>query len=773
MCAVAGVVTAIAGPSLLATPADAANSCPNESIRSEQGVAALALPACRAYEQVSPLGAQPYFTAVSPGKTGASENLESVEVVRLGTTAGQQIASADGDRFAYFSSAATSGSLSDGPYYLGTRGVDGWSVQNVMPPQSRETPIACLPFIAAWSSDLSLSILADGWNPNPAQTCGVDEPELVPAEPRSAQNLFLRDNEASTYRLLNTTPSEITPRNATFLAASSDLSHVAFREEAQLTPEAPPLKPENNGNEVTTSDFYIAANGVVRLLTILPSGGAVQGELVEATHVQGINLLRHSPVGLNAVSSDGERVFWQTSTVTANATEPTALYLRLNAGEPSTATGECAASEPTAACTVRLDSVQGGTGEGRPEPRFRFASADGSRAFFTDEQNLTQGSTAAPGKPDLYEYDLQRPEGKRLVDLTADEAEPADVLGVSGIAADGSSIYFVAEGALTPPTSENAHHEHAVSGQPNLYRRQGGVDTYIATLAPGPIGDQCDWGEGPHFTCRTSRVSPDGNFIAFNSIRELTGYDSTPVEPTACIASSFGESGSGAPQACQEVFLYDAGTEGLSCASCSPSGEPPQGPSSIPTVAGLFTFDNTVGYGFSRNLSDGGRIFFDTPSSLLPTDTDGVSDVYEFADGQIHLISSGTSPVPSYFYEASESGNDVFFLTVQPLVRADTDGEMSIYDARVDGGFPEPPEPPVCETECRSAASQASATGSPATPSFAGPEEGPKHPQTPPCKKGFVKKHGKCVKTQSKKHHSKKHHSKKHKRANTNRRAGK
>ncbi len=82
-----------------------------------------------------------------------------------------------------------------------------------------------------------------------------------------------------------------------------------------------------------------------------------------------------------------------------------------------------------------------------------------------------------------------------------------------------------------------------------------------------------------------------------------------------------------------------------------------------------------------RYLSDSGRLFFDSPEALVPQDTDGVENVYEYepagigsctgvsgtfdagVGGCVSLISSGTSSEESAFFDASVSGDDVFFLT--------------------------------------------------------------------------------------------------------------
>ncbi len=66
-----------------------------------------------------------------------------------------------------------------------------------IPPQSTDYSIICLnAYIAAYSPDLSRSVLADGLG-QPGSTnkqgdlrCGSDEPLLVAGEPQGFQNLF-------------------------------------------------------------------------------------------------------------------------------------------------------------------------------------------------------------------------------------------------------------------------------------------------------------------------------------------------------------------------------------------------------------------------------------------------------------------------------------------------------------------------------------------------------------------------------------------------------
>ena len=81
----------------------------------------------------------------------------------------------------------------------------------------------------------------------------------------------------------------------------------------------------------------------------------------------------------------------------------------------------------------------------------------------------------------------------------------------------------------------------------------------------------------------------------------------------------------------------------------------------------------------------------------------------------------------SAFLDASESGNDAFFLTAQPLVASDQDTNFDVYDARVCTsaspcvGSQAPPAPP-CETSraCNPQSTSPPSFGSAASMSPAG-----------------------------------------------------
>jgi hypothetical protein len=635
---VAGLLSA--GALTVAVSSASAEVCPNEGFRTGYSAA---LPDCRAFELVSP-GVQPFF-----GTFGREVNVklgQSIIGEELSTFA-SETSTASG--LAFFSTFAPPGSSTDGPFYLASRGPGGWITKNLIPPQQTEETAACLPYMADWSANLERGVLADGFTSS-ASTCGADEPELVPGEPRGSQNLFLRDNSTNSYQLIDQAPLTGASSTAIYQGGSRDLELVAFAEEAKLTSGAP-----------AGVDYYVWTGGVDRLLTILPAGEPAEGAIGNAT----INsAAERSPTYTHAIAPDGSRVEF---TAQGN------LYTRVHPGEAQSGfdvAKQC--NELSKACTVQLDASETGGPSGGGV--FQGSSGEsGETVLFSDENRLTSNSTAATGNPDLYEYNFSKPLGERLTDLTIDSnaGEHANVLGLVGNNESDPPddfVYFVADGILA--SNKNTAGGEATPGAPNLYVIHEGTTKFIATLSAAE--DSCDW-EVP---CMTARVSPNGKFIAFDSLEQLTGFDNLDVRTS---------------QPDQEIFVYDSEAQKLSCASCGTSGEPPTSPASIRLPEGAFAKPPNPLH-LQRNVSNNGQVFFDTSTPLLKAARNGVSNVYEYEAGELHLLSSGTAEAPSYFYEASVDGSDVFLITAQGLTQEANSVELAVFDAKVDGGFPAPSE---------------------------------------------------------------------------------
>jgi hypothetical protein len=631
---VAGLLSASA--LALAAPSASAAVCPNEAFRTGYSAA---LPDCRAYELVSPPSIQPFFETF-----GNIQNIKFAAAV-IGAEKSTFAAQSSTDSgLVFFSTFAPSGSTTDGPFFLASRGSSGWSTQNLIPPQQTEVTDVCLPYMIGWSTNLERGVLADGFTSS-ATTCGADEPELVPGEPRGAQNLFVRDSSTGSFQLIDQKPLSGLPATAIYQGGSRDLGVIAFTEEAELTPGAP-----------AGADSYVWGGGSVdRLLTVLPNGQPTEGEIVDAAALSA--LTPTSATFSHAIAPDGSRIEF---------TAKGDLYTRINPAAEAEGCGE-----PGKACTVQIDASEtadpGGGGV------FEGSSGEGGEVvYFTDENRLTSNSTAAAGEADLYAYDFRRPAGERLTDLSVDlnVGEHAHVLGYVGnneTGTPGDYAYFVATGALT--SNENSEGATATSGAPNLYLAHGGVTRFVATL--GLIGDSCDW-ENP---CMSARVSANGRYLGFNSLEQLTKFanlDAQTSEPD------------------QEIFLYDAEVDQLSCASCGKIATAPTAPASIRLPEDAYVKVPIPLY-LQRNVSDTGQVFFDTQNRLLESARNGVSNVYEYEEGQLRLLSSGTAEASSYFYEASSDGGDVYLITAQALALGSSSAELAIFDAKVNGGFPASP----------------------------------------------------------------------------------
>lgn len=636
----------------------AAGACPNEAIRAQQG--SQQLPDCRAYELVTTDG-------------------------RLTNNSEPARASISGDSITYYSVAPMPTAQSSSYFHLARRHpLLGWSNHSVGP---QVEPGALQEGVCEqnvfFSADLRSHTYEQGWyDPTEPGLCKRSE-EIVAGEPFPQRNVLLYDDSGAP-RLVNVTaadvdPASLAPANAKRQDASDDFSRIVFSTEARLTSDAP-----------AGYNFYAWEDGSVRLLTVLPDGEPAAGELVEAaghrlststTTVAGSGL---APV-TGALSASGDRAFFYSGA---------GLYLRERPTEPQSAVsgGEC--TEPERACTIQIDASQGpGAGGGGV---FWRASADGGTVFFTSDSRLTDDSTAEPGKPDLYRYDV---ESGALTDLTVSSESAADVRGVVAAAEDSSSVYFVANGNLAEGGSAgDCTGTVAAAQRCDLYALSGESITFVARLSRA---DRSAWQEGStgvqrrKLTAVRANASTSGRYLAFISDQRLTGYDNRDIN-TATVR--------------RQLFLFDAdGLDGdgeLSCVSCIPDGTRPSD-STIDILLGRNYGAGDVGGHPNwkvRSVLDDGSVFFDSRDALVDGDENGVRDVYQYKAGTHTLISTGEHGGESRFFDASPSGSDVFFRTGESLVRSDTDNEnVSLYDARVGGGFPEGHDPdPHCEEEaCR------------------------------------------------------------------------
>jgi hypothetical protein len=446
-----------------------------------------------------------------------------------------------------------------------------------------------------------------------------------------------------------------------FGGASEDFSRIFFGANDALT-GATAFAPAAVYSE-GANNLYESSGGALRLVNVVPgntetSPGAVFGS-------------GSSDDGARTVSRDGTRAFW--------ASADGKSYVRIN--------GELTREIPDASA------------------HYLTASVDGSRVLMSDGRIYGRLEAQAP----VEEFDLT--EGK------------GGFLGVAGESEDLSRIYFVDTAVLDE--APNAQGAVAEVGKDNLYSWAAGSARFIAQLASEdgirsafrstPTGGY-DWVASP--LGRSAEASPDGRWLAFASRKALTGYDNVGLcSPVAGSGENVGSTREYEEGVCEEVFLYDAVTGDLRCASCNPSGERPHGNSVVRLV------DSSAGEQ-PRYVTDSGRLFFDSADSLASGDTNGdVEDVYELEpdavggctlqEGCVSLISAGTGLSDSNLVSIDESGKNVFFTTRDQLVRVDHDQAVDLYDAREGGRISSQSAPPAseCEAECQPAV--AAYTGSP------------------------------------------------------------
>lgn len=337
---------------------------------------------------------------------------------------------------------------------------------------------------------------------------------------------------------------------------------------------------------------------------------------------------------------------------------------------------------------VRLDN-EGTVEVAAGSPIFAGLSDDGDHIFYVDPAGTGEAGV-------IHRFDTASEEDEAI--------NPGDEGMVVNVSGDGSHVYFVSKAQLDGTKGS--------AGQPNLYVWSGTAPRYIATVAasdlertsgnsPGrpALTNWTGWvtnrpksnlEQGPG--ADSSRTTPDGSVLVFESKAKLTAYDNAGHT---------------------EIYRYDDEGEDLACVSCNPLAEPATGDARLQDL--MRVNSPTIVHNLT---ADGSRVFFETPEALVEADVDGVNDIYQWSEegeaGSLALISSGQSteyplaegmsvdyvPPPNLLLSVTPDGEDVLFISQDALVPgAPGGGAGQIYDARINGGFPAPAEPAICLEE--------------------------------------------------------------------------
>jgi hypothetical protein len=419
----------------------------------------------------------------------------------------------------------------------------------------------------------------------------------------------------------------------------------------------------------TGDDIYEYAEGALRQVNV--GIGTCGASIVVGNEEVGYG---HAAYARRAVSEDGSRVLFE-AVPGSDCSQPKHVYMRVSGSET-------------------LDLGAG---------RFVAANAQGSRVL------LEETSGEHPG---LYIYTTETKEAEYL-EGTEDLVKAGNGLDseVATVSSDLGAIYLLSAERLSQEAPALAPE---ITNAKDVYRYDLAARklTFVAQIDTGAtLPQMSDDGRFFYFTSREVGGLPGGALAEWGGREELNhNAGPAPIEPT------------------EQVYRYDSVEGSIECVSCASSFDPQ------PKLGANFGADDNAQGGAVNGIpnktmvsSDGEFAFFMTPAALVPQDVDGEvipegdggdpehasndnsvsGDVYEWrregVDGCVHLqgclalITNGRGGYLNLLLGSAEEGRDVFIYTSSQLVPQDRDLAGDIYDARIEGGFPQPPPRP---TEC-------------------------------------------------------------------------
>jgi hypothetical protein len=634
-----------------------------------------------------------------------------------------------GDRVVFVSAGAFSGDTANNPLtndYAAVRFVDtdaaGWSIRPLLPP-TNVTPRAGL---ADLTPELDTTLIQASLGPNNGYALYQDaEQEFLT---QSIGNAGMEAGFEVSGGLLQ--DLDKAPFKISYEGSSADFSQIAVLNEEigsqQLLSEA--AKGESDLYDIAPSQAC-GSLGAGVCMALSSSGASVGSIRLIGLDNEGKVIspaCRPSLGGLNSFSASGKEISFALG-VDSACTVPQ-LFMRVG-GERT-----LEISKPLAEKCTKIPCS--GAKERAPAA-FVGMSEDGSKVFFTASLADSQ-SPLVPGDVDvsmnLYMASIGCPGGASscgpserevtgLLELSHDShGEATTVDGVIAVAPDGSHAYFVAQGDLLTPAEIGAREAEGRKvphvGAANLYeydsvteKVQFVTDLCTGSSRSGTVEDiGCPQSLGNGESNNDSQLWNAGereaqvNVCARPSMGECIDAHETG---RFLLFASYGRLTNDDTDDGKDVYRYDSVTGILRRVSIGEVGRDANG-NGLTSSGQPFTADialssslrSAIGYAQrsadSRAISeDGSRIVFTTDEPLSEAGQNGVADAYEWDEGHVSLVSSGSATQAVDRVLLSSSGDDVFFDTSQSLVPEDTDGQKDVYDARL--GYM--PPIPTYETE--------------------------------------------------------------------------
>ena len=348
-------------------------------------------------------------------------------------------------------------------------------------------------------------------------------------------------------------------------------------------------------------------------------------------------------------------------------------------------------------------AAEGGAGATFEKENNLYETVDGQLRLVNVLPDGTTHANATFGGPITQKFYFGRPDAQEAENLQFSRVISDDGSRVFWTDLATGHIYVRENGATTAEVSSAGTYQTASSNGLLVFYTNGDLYEYevengrTIDLTPGVpvervVGASEDGSYVYYMTNGEFKLWHDGVTTAIVA-SEVERAEVTPNGHSVVFVSQKPEK---KPEAAGRINVYDADTGTLYCASCSSVG-----------AGGFLPMNVVPSMSETRWITaDGGRVFFMSKSALVPQDTNGNNDVYEWerpgvggcpagqAEGCLYLLSGGTDQDQSFFLDSSESGDDVFIDTRAKLVGSDEDDLFDVYDVRVNGYVP--PAPPAC-----------------------------------------------------------------------------
>ena len=632
------------------------------------GVALAGLGERRIYEQVSPEFKAGYPVFGRKHLSALASDGESAEFASVGAFDGS------GESFAF------------NPY-VSTRGGSDWATTGLFPPPLDSQ---CWQGFEEFSADLSrFEFVVDPGSS--AVACNKSATNTVWV--RQPDGSFVRASPAMTTATGVSNQTDV-------VGASANLSHVIISREdpppAQIVPDETVAGSELF--EADASSLRIVANNnegeqLTRYCDVLL--GSESGDAFDAVSQPDASEVFFSlPVNTRSGGTEacGNAIGHPEELFVRLGGEKT-----IEISRPLLEKGEECSEVPCPEATSRAPAVFQGASEDGSKVFFTTAqpltgnNEDNSNNLYVAEINCSVGlvGECSPAQKSITS----------LVQISRDPSpgQAAEVEShIVAMSPDGSRVYFVARGLLS--TNENGQKEVAISGAENLYvyndvnhvtdvafvadlcsgpERSGGIDdsrcpSTLSESNTSPVNDRRLWSKTES---REAQTTPNGAFLVFATYGRL--IESGPEADT---------------DSAKDIYRYDVETGGLRRVSVGEAGFDSNGNSSLfdATISGTEfrgSLQEEYELGTRAMTTDGSKVVFMTSEPLSVDAINGEQDIYIWNEGRVGMISSGTATEPDEEPVISESGRDVLFLTSTGLVPSDTDGVGDLYDARINGGF--------------------------------------------------------------------------------------